>query len=144
MMTLTKRFWGDPPYLSQLSFALRFSVRCRSLCHGAYWFMRQRVAPLSMMGSTVKIVWQVEWATSVKRLTDLRHALVFWSSINSPLFRVLIYVVLQLSFYSLFVVFLFFTPWIYLFIPRFTSFNGDKKGTYRLVNTFLCYNLSTW
>ncbi len=28
MMTLTKRFWGDPPYLSQLSFALRFSVRC--------------------------------------------------------------------------------------------------------------------
>ena len=143
-MTLTKRFWGDPPYLSQLSFALRFSVRCRPLCHGAYWFMHQWVAPLSMMGSTVEIVWQVEWAPSVKRLTDLCPTLVFWSFTNSPLFRVLIYVVLQLSFYSLFVVFLFSRPEIYLFIPRFTSFNGDKKGTYRLVNTLLCYNLSTW
>lgn len=144
MMTLTKRFWGDPPYLSQLSFALRFSVRCRSLCYGAYWFMRQRVAPLSMMGSTMKIVWQAEWAAAVKRLTDLRRTLVFWSSTNSPLFGVLIYVVLQLSFYSLFVVLLFFTPWILPFILRFTSFNGDKKGTYRLVNSLLCHNLSTW
>ena len=143
-MTLTKRFCGDPPYLSQLSFALRFSVRCRSLCHGAYWFMRQRVAPLSMMGSTVKIVWQAEWVASVKRLTDLRRTLLFWSSTNSPLFGGLIYVVLQLSFYSLFVVFLFFTPWNLPFFPRFTSFNGDKKGTYRLINTLLCYNLSTW
>lgn len=144
MMTLTKRFWGDPPYLSQLSFALRFSVRCRFLCYGAYWFMRQWVAPLSMMGSTMKIVWQAEWAATVKRLTDLRRALVFLSFTNSLLFRVLIYVVLQLSFYSLFVVFLFFTPWILPFYPRFTSFNGDKKGTYRLINTLLCYNLSTW
>ncbi len=128
MMTLTKRFWGDPPYLSQLSFALRFSVRCRSLCHGAYWFMRQRVAPLSMMGSTVKIVWQVEWAPSVKRLTDLCPTLVFWSFTNSPLFRVLIYVVLQLSFYSLFVVFLFFMPWNLLFYPPFYILQRWQKG----------------
>ena len=128
MMTLTKRFWGDPPYLSQLSFALRFSVRCRSLCHGAYWFMRQRVAPLSMMGSTVKIVWQVEWAPSVKRPTDLCPTLVFWSFTNSPLFRVLIYVVLQLSFYSLFVVFLFFMPWNLLFYPPFYILQRWQKG----------------
>jgi len=128
MMTLTKRFWGDPPYLSQLSFALRFSVRCRSLCYGAYWFMRQRVAPLSMMGSTVKIVWQAEWVASVKRLTDLRRTLVFWSSTNSPLFGVLIYVVLQLSFYSLFVVFLFFTPWNLPFYPPFYILQRWQKG----------------
>ena len=127
-MTLTKRFWGDPPYLSQLSFALRFPVRCRPLCHAAYWFMRQRVAPLSMMGSTMKIVWQAEWAASVKRLTDLRHTLVFWSFTNSPLFRVLIYVVLQLSFYSLFVVFLFFTPWNLLFYPPFYILQRWQKG----------------
>ena len=127
-MTLTKRFWGDPPYLSQLSFALRFYVRCRSLCHGAYWFMRQRVAPLSMMGSTMKIVWQAEWAASVKRLTDLRRAFVFWSSTNSPFLGVLIYVVLQLSFYSLFVVFLFFTPWNLLFYPPFYIHQWWQKG----------------
>ena len=128
MMTLTKRFWGDPPYLSQLSFALRFSVRCRSLCYGAYWFMRQWVAPLSMMGSTMKIVWQAEWATSVKRLTDLRRALVFWSSTNSPFLGGLIYVVLQLSFYSLFVVFLFFTPWNLPFYPPFYTLQRWQKG----------------
>ena len=128
MMTLTKRFWGDPPYLSQLSFALRFSIRCLSLYYGAYWFMHQRVAPLSMMGSTMKIVWQAEWAASVKRLTDLRHALVFLSFTNSPLFRVLIYVVLQLSFYSLFVVFLFFTPWILPFYPPFYILQRWQKG----------------
>ena len=128
MMTLTKRFWCDPPYLSQLSFALRFSVRCRSLCYGAYWFMRQRVAPLSMMGSTMKIVWQAEWAASVKRLTDLRRTLVFLSSTNSPLFRVLIYVVLLLSFYSLFVVSLFFNPWNLPFYPPFYILQWWQKG----------------
>ena len=127
-MTLTKRFWDDPPYLSQLSFALRFSVHCRPLCHGAYWFMRQWVAPLSMMGSTMKIVWHAEWPASVKRMTDLCPTLVCWSFTNSPLFWVLIYVVLQLSFYSLFVVFLFFMPWNLLFYPPFYILQRWQKG----------------
>lgn len=143
-MTLTKRFWGDPPYLSQLSFALRFPVRCRSLCHAAYWFMCQWVAPLSVMSRTVKIVWHAEWAASVKGLSDLCRTLVFLLFINSPVFRLLICVVFNWVFTPFLSFFCFSHPEIYFFIPRFTSFNGDKKGTYRLANTLLCYNLSTW